>query len=73
MKYNEIKTKTKDELIDLLKNLKKESYNLRFQKKNGQLEKTGRIDQVKKDIARIKTKINEELLGDTDVKKNITR
>ena len=73
MKYNEIKKKTKDELVDLLRNLKKESYNLRFQKKNGQLEKTGRIDQVKKDIARIKTKINEELLGDTDVKKNIER
>ena len=33
MKYSEIKTKTKDELIDLLKNLKKENYNLRFQKK----------------------------------------
>ena len=73
MKYNEIKTKTKDEIIDLLKNLKKESYNLRFQQKNGQLEKTGRIDQVKKDIARIKTKINEELLGDKDAKKNIER
>ena len=71
MKYNEIKKKTKDELIDLLKNLKKESYNLRFQKKNGQLEKTGRIDQVKKDIARIKTKLNEELLGDNNAKKNI--
>ena len=39
MKYNEIKTKNKDEIIDLLKNLKKESYNLRFQKKNGQLDK----------------------------------
>ena len=50
MKYSEIKTKTKDELIDLLKNLKKENYNLRFQKKNGQLDKVGRIDQVKKDI-----------------------
>ena len=73
MKFNEIKKKTKDELIDLLKDLKKESYNLRFQQKNGQLEKTGRVDQVKKDIARIKTKINEELLGDTDVKKNIER
>ena len=73
MKYNEIKKKTKDEVIDLLKNLKKESYNLRFQQKNGQLEKTGRIDQVKKDIARIKTKINEELLGDKDAKKNIKR
>ena len=71
MKYNEIKKKTKDELIDLLKNLKKESYNLRFQKKNGQLEKTGRMDQVKKDIARIKTKMNDEFLGDKDAKKNI--
>ena len=73
MKFNEIKKKTKDELIDLLKDLKKESYNLRFQQKNGQLEKTGRIDHVKKDIARIKTKINEELLGDKDAKKNIER
>ena len=34
MKYSEIKKKTKDELIDLLKNLKKENYNMRFQKKN---------------------------------------
>ena len=59
MKYTEIKTKTKDELSDLLNDLKKEQYNLRFQKKNGQLEKTGRIKQVKKDIARIKTKIVE--------------
>ena len=73
MKYNEIKTKTKDELIDLLKNLKKENYNLRFQKKNGQLDKTGRIDQVKKDIARVKTKMNDEFLGDKNAKKNIAR
>ena len=73
MKYNEIKKKTKDELIDLLKNLKKEHYNLRFQKKNGQLEKTGIIDQVKKDIARVKTKLNEELLGDKNAKTNIER
>ena len=59
MKYLEINKKTKDELSDLLNDLKKEQYNLRFQKKNGQLEKTGRIKQVKKDIARIKTKITE--------------
>lgn len=71
MKYNEIKKKTKDELIDLLENLKKENYNLRFQKKNGQLEKMGRIDQVKKDIARVKTKLNKEILGGNDAKKNI--
>ena len=73
MKYSEIKKKTKDELTDLLIDLKKENYNLRFQKKSGQLEKTGRIDQVKKDIARIKTKLNEEILGEKDAKKNIER
>ena len=71
MKYSEIKKKTKDELNDLLIDLKKENYNLRFQKKNGQLEKTGRIDQVKKDIARIRTKLNEKILGDNNAKKNI--
>ena len=59
MKYLEINKKTKDELIDLLKDLKKESYNLRFQKKTGQLEKTVRIKQVKKDLARIKTKMKQ--------------
>ena len=73
MKYIEIKKKTKDELIDMLKNLKKENYNLRFQKKNGQLEKTGRIEQLKKDIARIKTKLNQETGGDKNAKKNIER
>ena len=59
MKYLEINKKTKDELIDLLKDLKKESYNLRFQKKNGQLDKTGRIRVVKKDIAKVKTKMKQ--------------
>ena len=73
MKYIEINKKTKNELIDLLKDLKKETYNLRFQKKNGQLEKTGRIKQVTKDIARIKTKINEDTLGENNAKKNIER
>ena len=71
MKYSEIKKKTKDELTDLLSDLKKENYNLRFKKKNGQLEKTGRIDQVKKDIAKIKTKLNEDFLGEKNAKKNI--
>ena len=65
-----LKKKTNDEIDDLLKNLKKENYNLRFQKKNGQLEKTGRIRQVKKDIARLKTKINEEILEKENAKKN---
>tara|TARA_Y100000590_G_scaffold352616_1_gene405264 strand:- start:195 stop:401 length:207 start_codon:yes stop_codon:yes gene_type:complete len=64
MKYIEIKKKTKDELIDLLRDLKKENYNLRFQQKNGQLDKPGRIDQVKKDIARIKTELTVKNIGE---------
>ena len=71
MKYIEIKKKTKDQLNDLLESIKKENYNLRFQKKNGQLEKTGRIKEVKKDIARIKTKLNDNISGVSDAKKSI--
>tara|TARA_B100001013_G_scaffold217378_1_gene132575 strand:+ start:25 stop:246 length:222 start_codon:yes stop_codon:yes gene_type:complete len=73
MKYIDIKTKTTDELIDLLKDLKKENYNLRFQKKNGQLEKTSRMGEVKKDIAKVKTKLNLERIGEKSAKKNIER
>ena len=64
MKFTEVKKKTKDELNDLLESLKKENYNLRFQKKNGQLEKTGRIKEVKKDIARVKTILSQKIKGD---------
>ena len=71
MKYTYIKKKTKDELIELLKNLKKENYNLRFQQKNGQLEKPGRIEQVKKDIARTLTRLKQNISGVTNVKKDI--
>ena len=48
-------TKTVDELADELGRLKKEQFNLRFQTATGQLEKTARIRQVRRDIARIKT------------------
>ena len=46
---------TPDQLSEQLINLKKEQFNLRFQRATGQLEKTHRVDQVRKDIARIKT------------------
>jgi large subunit ribosomal protein L29 len=46
---------TADQLKDQLLNLKKEQFNLRFQGATGQLEKTHRVNQVRKDIARIKT------------------
>jgi large subunit ribosomal protein L29 len=55
MKMDEVRGMTPDQLADQLVNLKKEQFNLRFQKATGQIEKTHRVDQVRKDIARIKT------------------
>ena len=51
---------TSDELSDELVKLKKEQFNLRFQRANGQLEKTNRIRQVRRSIARIETKLTEQ-------------
>ena len=55
MKAEEIRTKTLDELEGQLGELKKEQFNLRFQKASGQLENTARARQVRRDIARVKT------------------
>jgi large subunit ribosomal protein L29 len=55
MKAADIRTKTLDELSDELASLKKEQFNLRFQRATGQLENTSRVRQVRRDIARIKT------------------
>ena len=55
MKIDEVRGMTPDQLAEQLVSLKKEQFNLRFQKATGQIEKTHRVDQVRKDIARIKT------------------
>ncbi|WP_119422229.1 50S ribosomal protein L29 [Desertibaculum subflavum] len=55
MKARDLVGKTKDELSDQLENLKKEQFNLRFQRATGQLESTARVQQVRRDIARVKT------------------
>ena len=55
MKIDEIRGFSPDQLAETLLSLKKEQFNLRFQKATGQLEKTARVRQVRKDIARIKT------------------
>jgi large subunit ribosomal protein L29 len=55
MKIDEVRGLTPDQMAETLLNLKKEQFNLRFQKATGQIEKTHRVDQVRKDIARIKT------------------
>ncbi|RJF82020.1 50S ribosomal protein L29 [Azospirillum cavernae] len=59
MKAVDIRTKSADELQDQLIQLKKEQFNLRFQKASGQLENTARVNVVRRDIARIKTIIGE--------------
>ena len=55
MKAGDARQMTVDQLDDELVKLKKEQFNLRFQKATGQLEKTARVRQVRRDIARIKT------------------
>ncbi|MEP9373176.1 50S ribosomal protein L29 [Mesorhizobium sp. KR1-2] len=63
MKAAELRSKTSDQLNEDLGALKKEQFNLRFQKATGQLEKTARVKQVRKDIARIKTIAAEKSAG----------
>jgi large subunit ribosomal protein L29 len=55
MNIDDIRGMTADQLKDQLLNLKREQFNLRFQAATGQLEKTHRANEVRKDIARIKT------------------
>jgi large subunit ribosomal protein L29 len=55
MKAEEVRGFTADQLDDQLVKLKKEQFNLRFQRASGQLENTSRVREVRRDIARIKT------------------
>ncbi|MDS7597396.1 50S ribosomal protein L29 [Agrobacterium tumefaciens] len=55
MKAEDVRGLSADQLKDKLADLKKEQFNLRFQKATGQLEKSSRINEVRKDIARVKT------------------
>ena len=59
-KADDYRAKTADELGTELVKLKKESFNLRFQRANGQLEKTNRVRDVRRTIARIQTIQNEQ-------------
>ena len=55
MKASDLRVMTVDQLDDELLKLKKEQFNLRFQRATGQLENTSRVRVVRRDIARIKT------------------
>ena len=59
MKIDEIRGMTPDQLSETLLNLKKEQFNLRFQAATGQVEKTHRVNEIRKDIARIKTALRQ--------------
>jgi large subunit ribosomal protein L29 len=55
MKADDARAMSPDQLSDELMKLKKEQFNLRFQRATGQLENTGRVREVRRDIARVKT------------------
>jgi large subunit ribosomal protein L29 len=55
MKAADIRTMTIDQIDDEVLKLKKEQFNLRFQRATGQLENTSRVRDVRRDIARLKT------------------
>ena len=59
-KADDYRAKSTDELGDQLVKLKKEAFNLRFQRANGQLEKTNRVREVRRTIARIETVLTEQ-------------
>ena len=60
MKANDVRVMTPDQLEDELAKLKKEQFNLRFQKATGQLENTSRVRVVRRDIARIQTVMRQK-------------
>ena len=60
MKASDVRSKTADELKDQLVDLKKEQFNLRFQRATQQLEKPDQVKKVRRDIARIKTILAEK-------------
>ena len=63
MKATELRAKSADELVGMLTDLKKEQFNLRFQRASGQLENTARVRVVRREIARISTVLTEKKNG----------
>ena len=60
MKKKETKKLTKNEIINNIEKLKKDLFNFRFQKTNGQLKSPAKINETKRTIARLKTNFNEK-------------
>ncbi|HEB97646.1 MAG TPA: 50S ribosomal protein L29 [Sedimenticola thiotaurini] len=64
MKATELRDKSRDELEQTLLDLRKEQFNLRMQKGTGQLARPSEVSRVRKDIARVKTVLNELKSGE---------
>ena len=60
MKNKEIKKLSSDELKNKISSLKKDLFNFRFRKINGQIEDTSKISQLKRDLAKVRTKLNKK-------------
>ena len=60
MKNKEIKKLSSDEMNTKINSLKKDLFNFRFRKVNGQLESTAKISQIKKDVAKLLTALNQK-------------
>jgi large subunit ribosomal protein L29 len=65
MKPADIRTMSSDQVVEQIENLKKEQFNLRFQRASGQLENTARVRQVRRDIARLSTIASEHAKKNT--------
>jgi large subunit ribosomal protein L29 len=63
MKASELRGKTPEELEQTLLDLRQEQFNLRMQRGTGQLTRPSEMQQVRKDIARVKTILNEQKAG----------
>jgi large subunit ribosomal protein L29 len=64
MSASDARDLTPDQLKDKLVQLKKEQFNLRFQQATGQLERTARVKEVRRDIARIKTILGQKSVSE---------
>ena len=68
MKVSDIRAMSPDQMEDAILNLKKERFNLRFQRATGQLENTSRLKETRRDIARIKTIAAEQRANNANKK-----
>ncbi len=70
VKKEDLKGKTKDELIKALLDTRKDQFNLRFQRTGGQLENTSEIRKTRRNIARIKTQLSTQRKSEGKISKS---